>query len=100
MALTDEQRESVYRLVKNQPNYRPFFSYLAGLKLNLKESSLNVVETQSGLNHQHSLELMRQIAATGLARVHPGGRGGPSYLSWADDIDIREVGRSVDNPLR
>ncbi|MBS0386101.1 MAG: hypothetical protein JSS00_12215 [Proteobacteria bacterium] len=100
MALTDEQRESVYRLVRKQPKFKPFFDYLADLKHNMKESSLNVVETQSGLNKQGSLELMREIAATGVASVGGGGGGVSSYLVWADGIDIRDVGRSSREPLR
>lgn len=100
MALTDEQRESIYRLVRSQPTYIPFFKYLSGLKLNMRESSLGVVENHSGLNSKSSLELMRKIAATGVAEVQGGGGGQASYLAWRDDVDIRDVGRSADMPLR
>lgn len=71
-----------------------------GLKLRLKETSLNVVETYSGLNKQGSLELMREIAETGVATVRGGGGGVASFLAWADGVDIREVGKDTDEPLR
>lgn len=99
MALTDEQREHIYRLVRGEPNYVRFFRYLSALQLNMRQSSLAVVENQSGLNHKNSLELMRKIAATGVAEMHSGG-GQASYLAWRDDVDIRDVGRSADMPLR
>jgi len=100
MALTDAQRERIYRLARNKPNYIRFFRYLSELQLNMRQSSASVVENQSGLNRKGSLELMREIAATGVAELHPGGGGNPSYLAWEDGVDIREVGRSADKPLR
>jgi len=100
MPLNDGQRERIYKLVRDEPIYKPFFDYLAALKLNLKESSLNVVETQSGLNHDRSLDLMRKIAETGVADVRGGHGKSASYLVWGEDIDLREVGRSYREPLR
>ena len=100
MALTDAQREAIYRLGRKQHNYTQFFKYLSALQLNMRQSSANVVENHSGLNRKNSLELMREIAATGVAEMHPGGGGEPSYLAWAEGVDIREVGRSADKPLR
>jgi hypothetical protein len=100
MALTGAQREAIYRLGRKQHNYTQFFKYLSELQLNMRQSSANVVENHSGLNREHSLELMREIAATGVAQLHPAGGGQPSYLAWADDVDIRDVGRSADMPLR
>ena len=66
----------------------------------MKETSLNVVETASGLNRQLSLELMREIAETGVATVRGGGGGVSSFLAWSDGVDIREVGKSTHEPLR
>lgn len=100
MALTDAQRESIYRIAQRQPKTLQFFKYLSELQLNMRQSSVNVVENRSGLNHKNSLELMREIAKTGVAEMHPGGGGQGSYLAWRDDVDIREVGRSADKPLR
>jgi hypothetical protein len=100
MALTDAQREAIYRLGRKQHNYTQFFKYLSALQLNMRQSSANIVENHSGLNRKNSLELMREIAATGVAEMHPGGGGEPSYLAWAEGVDIREVGRSADKPLR
>ncbi|QGZ94096.1 hypothetical protein [Terricaulis silvestris] len=99
MALTDAQREAIYRLARREQNYVRFFRYLSELKLNMRQSSVAVVEDHSGLNHKNSLDLMRQIAETGVAEMHSGG-GEPSYLMWRDDVDIREVGKSADKPLR
>ena len=100
MALTDVQREAIYRLGKSQHNYTQFFKYLSELQLNMRQSAVTVVENKSGLNRTNSLDLMRKIAATGVAELHPGGGGQPSYLAWADDVDIRDVGKSADRPLR
>jgi hypothetical protein len=99
MALTDAQREAIYRLARRDTNYVRFFKYLSALQLNMRQSSVAVVENHSGMNRSRSLELMREIEATGVAKVHAGG-GEPSYLVWADDVDIREVGNSADQPLR
>lgn len=100
MALTDEQREAIYRLAKSQHNYTQFFKYLSELQLNKRQSPVTVVENKSGLNRKSSLDLMRKIAATGVAELHPGGGGQPSYLAWADGLDVRDVGSSADRPLR
>jgi hypothetical protein len=100
MALTDLQREAIYRLRLKQPAVGGLLKHLAELKLNMRETSLNVVETYSGLNKQGSLELMREIAATGVATLGGGGGGVASYLAWADSIDIREIGRDTNEPLR
>jgi hypothetical protein len=100
MALTGEQREAIYRLGRKQHGYTQFFKYLSALQKNMRQSSAEVVENHSGLNRKHSLELMREIAATGVAELHPGGGGQSSYLAWADGVDIREVGKSADTPLR
>jgi hypothetical protein len=100
MALTDAQREAIYRLGKSQHNYTRFFKYLSELQLNMRQSAVTVVENHSGLNRKNSLDLMRKIAAIGVAEMHSGGGGQPSYLAWADDVDIRDVGKSADKPLR
>ncbi len=100
MALTDAQREAIYRLGRKQQNYSRFFVYLSQLQHNMRQSSANVVENHSGLNRELSIELMREIAETGVAEFHPAGGGQPSYLTWRDDVDIRDVGRSADKPLR
>ena len=100
MALTDAQREAIYRLAIKRQNYTQFFKYLSALQRNMRQSSADVVEHQSGLNRKNSLELMREIAATGVAELHPGGGGQSSYLAWAEGVDIREVGKSADKPLR
>jgi hypothetical protein len=98
--LTDAQRERIYRLAQNKPNYINFFKYLSALQHNMRQSAVTVVENHSGLNRSSSLDLMRKIAETGVAQMHPGGGGQASYLSWAEDVDIREVGKSADKPLR
>jgi hypothetical protein len=100
MALTDAQREAIYRLGRKQHNYTQFFKYLSALQKNMRQSSADVVENQSGLNRKNSLELMREIEATGVAKLHPGGGGQSSYLAWEEGVDIREVGKSADQPLR
>ena len=100
MALTDAQREAIYRLSRNQHNYTQFFKYLSELQHNMRQSAVTVVENHSGLNRKNSLDLMRKIAATGVAEMHPGGGGQSSYLAWANDVDIRDVGRAADRPLR
>ena len=100
MALTDAQREAIYRLRRKRPNADGLFKHLAELKHNMRETSLNVVETYSGLNRQLSLELMREIAETGVATVRGGGGGVASFLAWAEGIDSREIGRHTDEPLR
>jgi len=99
MALTDAQREAIYRLGRRERNVR-FFRYLSELKRNMRQSSADVVENQSGLNREVSIELMRDIAATGVAEYHAAGGGNSSYLAWSEGIDIRDVGKSADQPLR
>jgi hypothetical protein len=98
--LTDAQREAVYRIRRNRPQADGLFKHLAGYKIRVKETSLNVVETYSGLNRHGSLELMRDLAETGLATIRGGGGGVASFLTWADAVDIREVGADTDEPLR
>ena len=100
MALSDAQRERIYRLAQGERNYIRFFKYLSELQHNMKQSAVTVVESHSNLNRPSSLELMRKIAEIGVAEMHPGGGGQVSYLVWAPDVDIREVGRSADQPLR
>lgn len=101
MALTDQQKEGIYRLRLRRPAATEgFFKHLAELKLNMRETSLNVVETYSGLNKQGSLELMREIAQTGVATIGGEGGGVASFLKWADDIDVRSIGRDTLEPLR
>lgn len=100
MALTDAQKERIYRLAQGERNYIRFFKYLSELQHNMRQSAVTVVENHSNLNRKASLELMRKIAEIGVAKVHPGGGGQPSYLAWEEDVDIREVGRSADKPLR
>jgi hypothetical protein len=98
--LTDAQREAVYRIRRKRPQADGLFRHLAGYKIRIKETSLNVVETYSGLNKQGSLELMREIAETGLATIRGGGGGVASFLAWEESVDIREVGSDTDAPLR
>jgi hypothetical protein len=101
MPLTGEQRESIYRLVHNEPKYEPFFESLAGLGRNTHDFSLSVVQSRSGLNEQLSRKLMHDIEAkTGLAKVQGGGNGVQHFLAWKEDVDVREVGRSYREPLR
>lgn len=100
MALTDAQKERIYRLAQGERNYIRFFKYLSELQHNMRQSAVTVVENHSNLNRKASLDLMRKIAEIGVAKVHPGGGGQPSYLAWEGGIDIREVGRSADKPLR
>jgi hypothetical protein len=100
MALTDAQRERIFRLAQGERNYIRFFRYLSELQHNMRQSAVTVVENHSNLNRKSSLELMRKIAEIGVAEMHNGGGGQSSYLAWAEDIDIREVGRSADKPLR
>ncbi len=99
MALTDAQREAIYRLRLRKPNATGLFKHLAQLQRNMRETSVSVVEQASGLNRQLSLELMREIAETGVATFRGGG-GRESYLAWANEVDIREVGKDTDTPLR
>jgi hypothetical protein len=98
--LTDAQREAVYRIRRKRPQADGLFKHLAGYKIRIKETSLNVVETHSGINKQGSLELMREIEETGLATIRGGGGGVASFLVWVDGVDIREVGSDTDTPLR
>ena len=101
MGLTDQQREGIYRLRRKRPAATEgFLRHLADLKHNMRETSLNVVETYSGLNKQGSLELMREIAETGVATIGGGGGGVASFLKWADGIDVRSIGRDTAEPLR
>lgn len=73
---------------------------LAGLGQNTHESSLSVVQKRSELNEQLSRELMKHIAETGLAKIKGGGGGVQNFIAWNADIDVREVGRSANAPLR
>ncbi|MFZ2031520.1 MAG: hypothetical protein WAU68_14500 [Vitreimonas sp.] len=100
MPLNDEQREGIYRLRLKQPAVGGLLRHLAELKLNMRETSLNIVETHSGLNKKGSLELMHEIARTGVATIGGGGGGVASFLKWADSVDVREIGRDTDKPLR
>ncbi|MEQ1619531.1 MAG: hypothetical protein ABL883_14445 [Terricaulis sp.] len=100
MPLTDGQREAIYRLRLKRPGATGLFNHLAGLQRNMRETSVSVVETSSGLNRHLSIELMNEIAEAGVATVHGGGGGKETYLSWADGVDSREVGNGADQPLR
>lgn len=100
MSLTDAQREAIYRLRLKKPNANGLFKHLAALQSNTRETSVSVVENASGLNRQLSLELMREIAETGVASVRGGGGGQESYLAWAEGVDCREIGNDTDTPLR
>jgi len=100
MAITDAQREAIYRLGRKQHNYTQFFKYLSMLQKNMRQSSADVVENHSGLNREKSIALMKEIASTGVAEFHPAGGGQSSYLAWGDGVDIRDVGKSADQPLR
>ncbi len=100
MALTDAQREAIYRLRLKKPNANGLFKHLAEMQQKRRETSVSVVERSSGLNRQLSLELMREIAETGVASVQGGGGGQESYLAWNDSVDCREIGKDTDTPLR
>ncbi|MEZ6023641.1 MAG: hypothetical protein R3C16_09595 [Hyphomonadaceae bacterium] len=100
MSITDAQKEAIYRLRRNRPNAEGLFKHLAELQRNMREMSVSVVETSSGLNRSLSLELMREIADTGVAKMHGGGGARESYLTWADGVDCREIGKDTDTPLR
>ena len=79
--LTDAQREAVYRIRRKRPRADGLFKHLAAYKIRVSETSLNVVEKHSGLNKHGSLELMRDLADTGLAKMCGGGGGVASYLA-------------------
>ncbi len=100
MALTDAQREAIYRLRLKKPNANGLFKHLAEMQQRRSKTSVSVVEGSSGLNRTLSLELMREIAETGVAAVHGGGGGQESYLEWVDGVDCREIGKDTDTPLR
>ena len=100
MALTDAQREAIYRLRLEKPNAVGLFRHLAEMQQNRTQTSLNVVENFSGLNRKLSLELMRDIEKAGVAKVLGGGGGQESYLAWNDGVDCREIGKDTDTPLR
>ncbi|MBK8542633.1 MAG: hypothetical protein IPL62_03100 [Caulobacteraceae bacterium] len=99
MPLSDAQREAIYRLGRKQHNYTQFFKYLSMLQKNMRQSSADVVENHSGLNRKNSLELMREIEATGVAKLHPAVAANQLF-GWEDGVDIRDVGKSADQPLR
>lgn len=100
MALTDAQRERIYRLRRERPAIGGLLKHLAELQHNMRKTSLNVVETYTGLNSKGALDLMREIEKAGVATIGGGGGGVASYLAWADNIDVREIGRDTDQPLR
>lgn len=100
MALTDAQREAIYRLRLLKPNANGLFKHLAEMQQNRHKTSVSVVEKFSGLNRPLSLELMRDIAEAGVASVEGGGGGQESYLAWAENVDCREIGKDTDTPLR
>lgn len=100
MLITDAQHEELYRLRRRKPNAEGFFKHLAQLQRNMRETSVSVVETSSGLNRHLSLELMREIAQTGVASLHGGGGGKESYLAWSDGVDGREIAKITATPLR
>ena len=101
MALTDVQRESIYRLQLNEPNSLGYFKHLSQLAHDMRQSSVNVVESHSGMNRPKSLKLMDKIKEIGIAEVRGGGGGVPKTLHWADGVDSREVGlAALSGPLR
>ncbi len=100
MALTDAQREAIYRLRLKKPQAIGLFKHLAEMQQRRSKTSVSVVEDASGLNRPLSLELMREIAETGVASVQGGGGGQESYLEWAEGIDCRAIGKDTDTPLR
>lgn len=100
MALTDAQKEAIYRLRLKRPNATGLFRHLAELQRNMRQVSVSVVESSSGLNRHLSIELMKEIAETGVASVHGGGGGQETYLAWAEGVDGREIGKETDAPLR
>ncbi|MDZ4690188.1 hypothetical protein [Terricaulis sp.] len=100
MALTDAQREAIYRLRLKKPNAGGLFKHLAEMQQNRRQTSVSVVENASGLNRALALELMREIEQAGVAKVLGGGGGQESYLAWNDGVDCREIGKDTDAPLR
>ncbi len=100
MALTDAQREAIYRLRLKRPSAAGLFNHLAGLQRNVRETSVSVVENSSGLNRHLSIELMNEIMEAGVATMRGGGGGKETYLAWADGVDCREIGKDTDQPLR
>lgn len=100
MALTDAQRERIFRLRRERPAVVGLLNHLAELQHKMNKTSLNVVETYSGLNSKGALELMREIEETGVANIRGGGGGVASYLEWAEGVDVREIGRDTAEPLR
>lgn len=100
MSINDAQREAIYRLRLKKPSANGLFKHLAELQRNMRETSVSVVENSSGLNRHLSLELMHEIAETGVASVRGGGGARESYLAWADGVDCREIGKDTDTPLR
>ena len=100
MALTDAQREAIYRLRLKKPNANGLFKHLAEMQQRRSKTSVCVGEGCCGLSRTLSLELVRGIAETGVAAVHGGGGGQESYLEWIDGVDCREIGKDTDTPLR
>ena len=84
MALTDAQREAIYRLRLKKPNANGLFKHLAEMQQRRSKTSVSVVEGSSGLSRTLSLELMREIAETGVAAVH--GDAQAAGVAWGERI--------------
>lgn len=93
MALSGHQRELLHKLYRKEPPFQRFAEWAERRLINARKTTVTTVEEKTGLNRQHAIDLMQDIAATGIAEFKRGAGGKVSELAWRHDI--REVGKAA-----
>jgi len=93
MALTGRQKEQLHNLYKRQDAFRKIGHWAEHLGRNAVHTPVTVVESQPGLNRETAIDLMREIASTGIAEFKRGAGTHVSELTWKHDA--REIGKAA-----
>lgn len=93
MALTGAQKEQLHNLYRKDDNFRKLADWAEHRGNNARVTTVTTVETHSDLNRAKAIDLMQEIARTGIADFKLGAGGSVSELSWKHDI--REIGKAA-----
>lgn len=91
--LTGAQRELLHNLYRKQDGFRKLVDWAEHRGINAVHTPVTTVEQHSGLNRASAIDLMQEIAKTGIAEFKRGAGGSVSELVWK--CDVREIGRAA-----